>query len=70
MAEGACMAGDMHGRGMGVGGMHCRGHAWPGGAWPGVCVARGVVHSNRDGHCRARCTSYWNAFLYIELVII
>ena len=70
-----CMAGGMHGRGVCVArGIHDS----------GVCMARGVcgreVHGRgctwqggmcgrRDGHCSGRYTSYYNAFLFIMIIV-
>ena len=49
--------GDMCGGGACMaGGMHDQSYAWPGG---------GGVRGRRDGHCRGRYASYWNAFLFV-----
>ena len=66
--RGACVAkkggghewwGDMH-----VGGHGWQRHAWQGVAWCWLCMAGGGMRGRRDGHCRGRYASYWNAFLF------
>ena len=76
---GACMAGGMCGR---VGGMCSRGHAWWGAYMVGVCMTGGHVwqggvhamhaptrHYDIGRSMRGRYASYWNAFLFLKLII-
>ena len=64
-----------------AGGMHGRGHAWQGGmhgreeCMAGSMHGRGVymaggMRGRRDGHYNGRYTSYWNAFLFIHLLVV
>ena len=58
--RGSCMVVEVHGKGACVvGGMHGRGHVWQ-----GACM-----HDRRDGHCSRWFTSYWNAFLLINVLV-
>ena len=63
--SGACMAGDVHGRGHArqgacvAGGVHCRGCVWA-----GECARQGGHVCRRNSHWSGRYTSYWNAFLF------
>ena len=63
--QGVCMAGGMHGRGVCMaGGMCGGGHAWWGDAWQGGHVWQGGMCGRKNGNCRGRYASYWNAFLF------
>ena len=75
--HGACMAGGMHGWGVSGGGIHGRGCVWQ-----RVCIA-GSMHGRgacmtgwervpcgrRDSHCSGQYASYWNAFLFVRVLI-
>ena len=81
--QGACVARGIRGRGVCVVGAACvvGGHVWQGGmCGRGACVAGGMcgrgacmpggVRGRTDGHCSGRYASYWNAFLWINVLTI
>ena len=58
VTRGACVAFVVEG------GMQGRGHVLQ-----GVCMAGGM-HGRRDGHCRGRYASYWNALLFQSILFV
>ena len=73
--QGAYVAGGMHGRGMHGGGVHGTEACVVGHAYHGVCMEGGMhgrgdgdMHDRRDAHCSGLYASYWNAFLFINII--
>ena len=72
---GACVAGGMHGRGWGMGGMHGGGACVAGGMHGrGVCMAsmpppKQILRDMVIWSMSGRYASYWNAFLFIIFLL-